>query len=182
MYVCCLLLIILLNIVTYILENERPQLKDINNSVVTRVATKWKQLGRNLEIDDNLLTIIETNSPHDCESCCSDMLSEWLDLTPNASWKILNNAIDKTQEELNGVPDAVEKINNAADKLVKKLDAVAAKLPDTMKILGNPIKTVDQLVEAVNIKMSRPVDSTPIAKEAIKLNNFAGMYVYLCSL
>ena len=110
MYVCCLLLIVLLNIDVYILENERPQLKDLNNSVVTRVATKWKQLGRNLEIDDNLLNIIETNNPHDCESCCSEMLSEWLDLTPNASWKILNNAIDKTQVELNEVPDAVEKI------------------------------------------------------------------------
>ena len=91
------------------LENERPKLKDINNTVVIKFATNWKQLGRNLKIVDNLLNIIEKNHPHDSETCCSDMLNQWLDLTPNASWKLLNRAIKKTQDELN---EAVNKNNS----------------------------------------------------------------------
>ena len=175
----------------------------MNNSVVTRVATNWKQLGRNLEIEDNLLNIIETNNPHDSESCCSKMLNEWLDLTPNASWKILNNAIDKTQDELNEVPDAVEKLNNAADILpdtVKNLDVVADKLPNTVEKLctaadrlPDVVKkldavtdeipdTVEELGSAVKTvnqlcqevnKLSEPVHRIQITEDA-SLDNFAG--------
>ena len=152
--------------------------------MLTKVAANWKQLGKNLEINENLLAIIETNNPHDCESCCSEMLSEWLDLTPNASWKILNNAVDKTQDELNEIPNAVESLNNAADKLpdtverlctaadrlpdvVKKLDAVKDKLPDTVEE-----KIVNQQHQEVN-KFSEPVDRIQITED-VTLNNFAG--------
>ena len=67
--------------------------------MVTKCATNWQQLGKNLEINDDLLNIIEKDYPHDCERCCSKMLSEWLDLTPDASWKILYDAMDKLKVE-----------------------------------------------------------------------------------
>lgn len=80
----------------YILGNEKPQLKDVNNTVVIKCAANWKQLGINLNVSGDILNIIETNNPNDCESCCSEMLRTWLDSTPNATWGILLDAVDKT--------------------------------------------------------------------------------------
>ena len=69
--------------------------------MVIEWATNWKCLGRSLKIDENLLNIIEKDNPRDCENCCSKMLKTWLDLTPNASWEILNNAVDRIQNKPN---------------------------------------------------------------------------------
>ena len=161
--------------------------------MLTKVATNWKQLGKNLEINENLLAIIETNNPHDCESCCSEMLSEWLDLTPNASWKILNNAIDKTQDELNEIPNVDESLNNAADKLpdtveklctvtdrlpetVKKLDVVADKLPDTVERLctaADRLPDVVKKLDAVTDKLPDTVEGKIVNQQCQEVNKFS---------
>jgi len=52
-----------------------------------------------LKFEDNFLEIIETDYPHDCQRCCSQMLQEWLDLSSSNSWEVLFNAID-------GLPDS----------------------------------------------------------------------------
>ena len=93
-------------IYVYILGNERPQLKDIDNYVVIKYAANWKQLGRNLKINEDLLNIIEKDYPY-CEDCCSKMLNDWLDSKPDASWGILLTAIDKAQSTL---PDTGENL------------------------------------------------------------------------
>ena len=164
----------------HITVNERPQLKDINNTVVIKYAMNWKQLGRNLKIDDNLLNIIEKDNPHDSESCCSKMLSEWLDLTPNASWKMLYNAMDKKEDELSEIPDVVEKLNAAVDDLpnaveklntmvynlpavIDKLDIKADTLPDTVDKLGNAAATLPDTVE----KLDRTVNKLPKAVDQL---------------
>ena len=104
-----------------------------------KYAIHWKKLGRNLEIDHNLLNIIEKNNPLDCERCCSKMLSEWLDLTPNASWEMLSDAMDKIKDEVSEGPDVAEKFSTAVDDLsnaVEKLRTAADALPDTIDKLG----------------------------------------------
>ena len=148
--------------IRYFLGDQRPQLKDIDNFVVIKCAPNWKQLGRSLDLDDTLLNIIEMDYPYDCERCCSKMLSEWLDVTPNASWKILNNAMEKIQNEPNKLPDAVEKLDTVVNKLsstVKEFDVAANKLPDTVKKLNSAVdklpETGDQLCETV--KLSKPI-------------------------
>ena len=40
------------------------------------------------------MDIIEYDHRNDCETCCSRMLSEWLDNTPHATWENLINATD----------------------------------------------------------------------------------------
>ena len=40
------------------------------------------------------MDIIEHDHPNDCESCCSKMFSEWLDITPVASWEHIITAVD----------------------------------------------------------------------------------------
>ena len=84
---------------TYI-GNEKPKLKDLNDYVAVNFATNWKQLGRNLDIREDLLKIIEKNYPQDCEECCSKMLNEWLELTPNATWGIILEVLDKIPSSL----------------------------------------------------------------------------------
>ena len=37
---------------------------------------------------------IEHDHPNDCESCCSKMFSEWLDINPAAAWEDITTAVD----------------------------------------------------------------------------------------
>jgi len=144
-----------------VLGNEKPQFKDLENYVVIKYATIWKQLGKNLNINEDLLNIIEKDNPLSCENCCSKMLSDWLDLTPEASWGMLLDAVEKLQDKLNTTVD------HAADKLpdtVEKLDRAADKLP----------KAVDKLWEVVD-KLPKIVGKVHIA-ENTNLDDLAGNY------
>ena len=62
--------------------------------MVPKWASKWKQLGKQLNIDRHLMDIIEYDHPNDCETCCIKMFSEWLDCNPIASWEDVNAAED----------------------------------------------------------------------------------------
>ena len=74
--------------------NKKPKLKDLYNCVAVKYAASWKEVGRSLNIKENILKIIEKDCPRDCEECCSRMLKEWLDLTPDATWGALLGALD----------------------------------------------------------------------------------------
>ena len=60
------------------LGREKPKIEDIDNHVVPKWVSKWRQLGRQLNISQHFMDNIECNYPTDCESCCSDMFSERL--------------------------------------------------------------------------------------------------------
>ena len=72
-------------------------MKDIEDHVVTPVATQWRQLGSQLNIDQNSLDILQHNYPNDCEECCSRMLDDWLDQNTheNTTREILIDAIHR---------------------------------------------------------------------------------------
>ena len=80
----------------YLLGNEKPTMRDIENLVVTKWAPQWKKLGRQLNIDHHLLAIIQHDHSINCVECCSRMLDEWLqqNTSDNTTWEILLNAID----------------------------------------------------------------------------------------
>ncbi|XP_065917434.1 uncharacterized protein [Dysidea avara] len=75
-------------------RKRRPALKDLHNYVVPWWSSEWKQLGVQLEIGHSVMKIIEKDNPNDCEACCIDMLSDWLDNHVNASWEHLIDAVD----------------------------------------------------------------------------------------
>ena len=81
-------------IVIIIAGKRRPALKDLHNYVVPWWSSEWKQLGVQLEIGHSVMKIIEKDNPNDCEACCIDMLSDWLDNHVNASWEHLIDAVD----------------------------------------------------------------------------------------
>ena len=80
-----------------LLGKEKPQLKDIEEHVVIRFATQWRQLGNLLNIDQNSLDILQHDYPNNCKECCSRILDAWLqeNTQENTTWEILINAIDK---------------------------------------------------------------------------------------
>ena len=80
-------------------------MKDINNYVVTKWAPRWKELSRQLNINQDSINILERNHANDCEVCCSRMLEAWLDenIHDDATWEILICAIDKLPIDLTGV-------------------------------------------------------------------------------
>ena len=125
--------------------------------MVIKCATYWKQLGKCLDIDEDLLNIIEKDNP-ECEDGCSRMLREWLDLNPSASWAMLFDAIDKVQSTVNSysveifeagadkLPNTIQKLDNAADKL----DNVADKLPDTVQKLDTTANKLPDVIEKLS--------------------------------
>ena len=153
--------------------NKRPELKDIEDHVVIKCAPIWKRLGQNLDIDDDLLNIIEKDSPQDCVNCCSKMLHEWLDTNPNASWGILLDAVNKAQNASNmmsktldtaadKLPDTVEKLDTAVEKLpstVEKLDTAADKLPDTVDRLDTAADKLPDTVEKLDTAAEKLPDT-----------------------
>ena len=62
--------------------------------MVPQWASKWRQLGTQLNIDQHLMDNIEHDHPSDWESCCSKMFSKWLDINPAASWDDIVTAVD----------------------------------------------------------------------------------------
>jgi len=65
--------------------------------VAVKYATNWKQLGKNLNVQDEILKIIEKDYGPECEECCSRMLNQWIEVTPNATWGMLLEAVDKIE-------------------------------------------------------------------------------------
>ena len=70
-------------------------MRDIDDHVVEKFATKWKQLGSQLNMGEHLIRNIEFDHRNDCEGACRKMLSRWLEETANPTWGTLINALDK---------------------------------------------------------------------------------------
>ena len=73
-------------------------MKDLNRYVVKKYATDWKDVGLELEIEINDLKIIEKDHPQDCVACFQETLNKWLKLTPNATWRSLEVALDNVKK------------------------------------------------------------------------------------
>ena len=72
---------------------KRCSLDELDRSVFPKVAHKWFQLGRYLQLDRELLRGIKSDNSDDIASC-RDMFTEWLvrpELQP--SWKKLIEAL-----------------------------------------------------------------------------------------
>ncbi|XP_065897563.1 protein NLRC5-like [Dysidea avara] len=74
-------------------KKERPALADISNHVVPQWSPQWRQLGMELGVDHHVMNIIEHDQPNDCRKCCHDILDDWLNRNPAASWEALILAI-----------------------------------------------------------------------------------------
>ena len=70
-------------------HSKRPLLKELQNLVTPYYAASWKEIGLQLGIVRGILQSIEIMFETDVETCCTEMLSEWLDTDVTASWSKL---------------------------------------------------------------------------------------------
>ena len=69
----------------------------IQRLVIPSYAKHWKQIGTELQLDDQALDNIEANyatHPKKVENCCREMITQWLSTDDTATWLKLLNAID----------------------------------------------------------------------------------------
>ena len=78
-------------------------MQDIDNHVVEKYASKWKELGSRLNMGEHLIRNIEYDHPNDCERCCRKMLEKWLEETPHPTWETLQSALDKISDKATGL-------------------------------------------------------------------------------
>ena len=82
---------------------QKPSLKDIDNHVVMRWASQWKEIATQLNIEEYLIRIIDHDLPNNCVDCCRRMLGDWLEQDKHPTWEKLVNAIDQVSENLAGL-------------------------------------------------------------------------------
>ena len=58
-------------------------------------------MGVQLDLSEETLLIIQANNPLNVEGCCNAMLSKWLQVDTDASWRKLFIAIDNCTELYN---------------------------------------------------------------------------------
>ena len=66
--------------------------------MIVKFASKWKQLGSQLNVCESSIRIIESEYLHSCEKCCRIMLTMWLEDTSHPTWGALMNALDRVSD------------------------------------------------------------------------------------
>ena len=81
---------------TVITGQTRPQVRELNNSIVPVWAAKWSELGEAIGLLPYELDTISENHayhPRRSEECCKAVLKIWLERDVTASWNKLDKAI-----------------------------------------------------------------------------------------
>ena len=74
----------------------KPEVSELHRYIVPKYAGRWRDLGIQLKIPEhhlNTIAVNNTNHPFYSEQCCKVMLQKWMEITPDATWSILQMAI-----------------------------------------------------------------------------------------
>ena len=74
-------------------EEKTPDMRDLYHCVIKQHARDWRVIGLQLQLDTTVLDIISKDNPLDCTFCFEKTLEKWLELVPDATWKMLEIAI-----------------------------------------------------------------------------------------
>ena len=93
---------------------DRPSIKQLAKVMRMEdinMSTRWRDLGLELAVSNNILQVIEANNRNDVNTCCRVMFENWLEMTPNASWNQLIIALKAI--EMNTAANAISKLFNS---------------------------------------------------------------------
>ena len=79
------------------IDNEKPEISELHRSIVPKHAARWKDLGIQLKLPEHDLDTIAANNKNSqsyCQDCCKAMLKKWMEVTPDATWSMLQKATD----------------------------------------------------------------------------------------
>ena len=86
-------------LITYVIiiarGSDRPTVIEFNHHVRDEVAINWYELGINLMIPNQQLSIIRKNYSQNVQMCCTKMFESWLQVDPTANWNKLIEALEK---------------------------------------------------------------------------------------
>ncbi|XP_065903141.1 ankyrin-1-like isoform X3 [Dysidea avara] len=109
-------------------SKAHPNLKEVINQLQPEsrgTAARWYDVGIQL-LGDNcpVLEVIKSNYGGDVNSCCREMLRQWLDLQPNASWNQLIEALSNIG--MKSVADKIkrDKIEGKPHKVSKASESI----------------------------------------------------------
>jgi len=78
-------------------------MRDLNRYVTKKHAADWKGVGLELGLQFNMLKIIQKNNSQQVEDCFEDVLDKWLQLTPKATWRMLEVALTNVRRQQLGL-------------------------------------------------------------------------------
>ena len=77
--------------------NKTPEISELHRAIVPKYAARWEDLGIQLKIPEHHLDTIAANNKNSksyCQDCCKAMLKKWMEITPKATWSMLQKAIN----------------------------------------------------------------------------------------
>ena len=85
-------------------EDDIPTMRDINRYVTREFAADWKNVGIELGLTTGMLKIIAKDHPQQAEDCFREVLDNWLQCNPTATWKMLEVALTNVKrQQLSGI-------------------------------------------------------------------------------
>ena len=88
-------------------------MKHLVNIVLPKIAADWKIVAINLEFDYATIQIIRQRGRDDPESCCLEMLTEWVNKDCGMGPKTWNTLLCTLKE--------ISKLTNVCNEIEKKL-------------------------------------------------------------
>ena len=91
-----------------------PDMKQMVNIVLPKIATNWKLVAINLEFENSTIEIIQKRYKDDPEDCCLEMLTDWVTKDHGVgpkTWATLLCALKN-----------IRKLTNACNEIEKELN------------------------------------------------------------
>ena len=95
---------------SFVLETDRPALRDLANFVVPRASHKWYFIGLQLfdPNDVEVLTNMRAHKSRNSDENCIDVFNYWLDTDVNANWQKIIDALKCPSVYLPNVAKQIE--------------------------------------------------------------------------
>ena len=73
------------------------------NKYLIKYCEMWKSIGLKLELEDDFISVTQSNHPMQIEECFREVLRKWLKQDPRPTWSTLEFAITNAGRERLGL-------------------------------------------------------------------------------
>ena len=81
----------------FTVQNQRAQLKELNDYVREDYAVAWREIGKRLGVPEGRLNTLQKDYPNDNDYCFGEIFTEWLSIDPKALWSTMLEALDSPE-------------------------------------------------------------------------------------
>ena len=95
------------NSVFILIGNAIPTMGELNKYLI-KYCEMWKSIGLKLGLEDDVITVIQSNHPMQIEECFREALQKWLKQDPKPTWSTLELAITNARRDELGLENLLE--------------------------------------------------------------------------